>query len=116
MPAAESLSPPRTRGNEFQEIPHLFCLPKREKGPKTGRLIIWRRSRTLVLIHAGRYRGDDMQLWSVLPCAVALFGISMTAAQSVSTSPIPHLEKRGKATQLIVDGRPFLILAGELTN
>ena len=116
MPAAESLSPPRTRGNELQDIPHLFCLPKREKGPKTGRQIIWRRSRTLVLIHAGRYRGNDMQLWSVLPCAVALFGISMTAAQSVSTSPIPHLEKRGKVTQLIVDGRPFLILAGELTN
>ncbi|MBC7828753.1 MAG: DUF5597 domain-containing protein [Chitinophagaceae bacterium] len=29
---------------------------------------------------------------------------------------IPHLEKRGKATQLIVDGQPFLLLAGELHN
>jgi hypothetical protein len=28
----------------------------------------------------------------------------------------PHLEKRGEATQLIVDGRPFLILGGELAN
>jgi hypothetical protein len=29
---------------------------------------------------------------------------------------VPHLEKRGNATQLIVDGRPFLILGGELYN
>jgi beta-galactosidase GanA len=28
----------------------------------------------------------------------------------------PHLEKRGSATQLIVDGEPFLILGGELGN
>lgn len=28
----------------------------------------------------------------------------------------PHLEKRGQATQLTVDGRPFLILGGELGN
>jgi len=40
-----------------------------------------------------------------------MLGFSVADAQ-----PIPHLEKRGKATQLIVDGRPFLILAGELTN
>jgi beta-galactosidase GanA len=31
-------------------------------------------------------------------------------------NPAPHLEKRGSATQLIVDGRPFLILGGELHN
>ena len=29
---------------------------------------------------------------------------------------MPHLEKRGATTQLIVDGRPYLILGGELTN
>src|SRR5271157_1908231 len=29
---------------------------------------------------------------------------------------IPHLEKRGAATQLIVDGQPFLALSGELAN
>jgi beta-galactosidase GanA len=28
----------------------------------------------------------------------------------------PHLEKRGATTQLIVDGKPFLILGGELHN
>ena len=29
---------------------------------------------------------------------------------------LPHLEKRGNATQLIVDGKPFLVLGGELHN
>jgi len=28
----------------------------------------------------------------------------------------PRLEKRGAVTQLIVDGKPFLVLAGELRN
>jgi beta-galactosidase GanA len=31
-------------------------------------------------------------------------------------SDAPHLEKRGVTTQLIVDGKPFLILSGELHN
>jgi len=29
---------------------------------------------------------------------------------------LPHLQKHGSATQLIVDGKPFLILGGELAN
>ncbi len=37
-------------------------------------------------------------------------------AYGMSNENIPHLEKRGNATQLIVDGRPFLMLAGELHN
>jgi hypothetical protein len=57
-----------------------------------------------------------MKLRYVLPCAVALLGLGSADAQPVSTSSIPHIEKRGKAAQLMVDGRPFLILAGELTN
>jgi hypothetical protein len=32
------------------------------------------------------------------------------------TNAAPHLEKRGSATQLVVDGKPFLILGGELHN
>jgi hypothetical protein len=36
--------------------------------------------------------------------------------QSKAVSTIPHLERRGNATQLIVDGKPFLALAGELQN
>ena len=33
-----------------------------------------------------------------------------------AAAAIPHLQKHGTATQLIVDGKPFLILAGELRN
>jgi GH35 family endo-1,4-beta-xylanase len=33
-----------------------------------------------------------------------------------STSQIPHLRKTGVAQQLVVNGRPFLSLAGELQN
>ncbi len=33
-----------------------------------------------------------------------------------SQNPIPHLEKKGAAIQLIVQGKPFLILGGELGN
>ena len=45
-----------------------------------------------------------------------------TAAASAQTKttatapPVAHLEKRGAATQLIVDGKPYLALAGELMN
>ena len=57
-----------------------------------------------------------MKLCYVLLPVAVLLGLGMADAQSVSTASIPHLDKRGKATQLIVDGRPFLMLAGELTN
>jgi beta-galactosidase GanA len=33
-----------------------------------------------------------------------------------TVSGIPHLQKQGTATQLIVDGKPFLALSGELGN
>ena len=33
-----------------------------------------------------------------------------------SHADLPHLEKRGSATQLIVDRKPFLVLGGELHN
>jgi hypothetical protein len=42
-------------------------------------------------------------------------GCLALAAQNAS-SEIPHLRKQGTAAQLIVDGQPFLVLAGELTN
>ncbi len=48
---------------------------------------------------------------------VALFTlVTAASAQSQATPPIARLERRGAATQLIVDGKPFLALAGELTN
>jgi hypothetical protein len=41
----------------------------------------------------------------------------VVTAQGRSGDPaVPHLEKRGQAVQLIVDGKPFLALAGELSN
>jgi len=38
------------------------------------------------------------------------------ASQTPAVSQAPHLERRGAVTQLIVDGKPFLALAGELFN
>jgi len=55
---------------------------------------------------------------STLVCALALVA-SQCKSRSVATtavSEIPHLQKHGTATQLIVDGKPFLALAGELLN
>ena len=48
-----------------------------------------------------------------LSVLVMLAGSGPVHAQSTS---LPHLEQRGRATQLIVDGSPFLILGGELHN
>jgi len=44
---------------------------------------------------------------------LSCFGVKALDAQ---TAAAPHLEKRGAATQLIVDGKPFLMLAAELHN
>ena len=42
--------------------------------------------------------------------------LALVAAQRPTSPEIPHLRKQGTATQLIVEGKPFLALAGELTN
>lgn len=39
-----------------------------------------------------------------------------SSAASSSTPALPHFERRGEATQLIVDGKPFLVLGGEVKN
>jgi hypothetical protein len=44
--------------------------------------------------------------------AFSIAAISLFAQKTA----IPHLEKNGNATQLIVQGKPFLILGGELHN
>ena len=54
-----------------------------------------------------------MRLRNVFLCA--FMGCLALAAQDAA-SEVPHLRKQGTATQLIVDGKPFLVLAGELTN
>ena len=52
----------------------------------------------------------------------ALFCFSLACSLVLATaggqdgSEIPHLRRQGTATQLIVDGQPFLALAGELGN
>jgi hypothetical protein len=51
--------------------------------------------------------------YTFLSVVLGMFVIVSTFAQ---TNPQPHLEKRGVATQLIVDGKPFLILGGEIFN
>jgi hypothetical protein len=50
--------------------------------------------------------------------ALLAFGAALIAVQCYgqTASGIPRLEKQGTATQLIVDGQPFLALAGELGN
>ena len=49
------------------------------------------------------------------PAAVAGQAPSKPAA-TAAAAEIPHLRKQGTATQLIVDGKPFLALSGELAN
>jgi hypothetical protein len=57
-------------------------------------------------------------IYPALVCSFA-FGASQSngrSAPAASASDIPHLQKQGTATQLIVDGKPFLARCGELLN
>jgi hypothetical protein len=45
----------------------------------------------------------------ILSCCTLICSLGLAA-------DIPHLQKQGTATQLIVDDKPFLALAGELHN
>lgn len=49
----------------------------------------------------------------LLAASLAVGQSTLARAQIVMT---PHLENKGKATQLIVDGKPFLMLGGEVRN
>jgi hypothetical protein len=42
--------------------------------------------------------------------------MSALAVVTAYAQAIPHMEKRGDAMQLVVDGKPFLALSGELAN
>jgi len=44
------------------------------------------------------------------------FAALITTSLAAQSTLVPHLEKRGEATQLIVDGKPWLILGGEMAN
>jgi beta-galactosidase GanA len=61
------------------------------------------------------------RLFSNLFCPVLLSGIlAGVSCQFVraeeSSAEIPHLIRQGSATQFVVDGKPFLMLGGELHN
>jgi hypothetical protein len=47
---------------------------------------------------------------------ICLIVFASLSCKTKSKQEIPHLRKQGTATQLIVDGKPFLILGGELYN
>ena len=48
--------------------------------------------------------------------SLTLLLFAATAMAQTSDNKAPYLQKQGKATQLVVDGKPFLILGGELAN
>ena len=54
----------------------------------------------------------------VLACSLVLAGCAGNSKKETTEelAPIPHLEKRGNVTQLIVEGKPYLALGIELTN
>jgi len=59
----------------------------------------------------------------MLFCTILVCPLALVAGQGqtkpvppTAASDIPHLRKQGTATQLIVDGKPFLALCGELSN
>lgn len=47
---------------------------------------------------------------------IAAFLLAGVAVSYAQTLPLPRLQKNGEVTQMVVDGKPFLILAGELHN
>jgi hypothetical protein len=51
----------------------------------------------------------------LISLALILISSTILVAQP-QKADIPHLEKQGTATQLVVDGKPFLILGAELLN
>jgi len=60
-----------------------------------------------------------MKLHTALCCIlICLLAATASLAQTPTQSQpsLPHFEKRGAATQLIVDGKPFIILGGQVAN
>jgi hypothetical protein len=48
--------------------------------------------------------------------AICLFSITHICAQNKAANSIPHLERQGNAAHIVVKGKPFLLIAGELHN
>ena len=49
------------------------------------------------------------------PLAAAMVGAALLSTPALAAD-IPHLAAQGTTKQLVVDGKPFLILGGELAN
>ncbi len=64
----------------------------------------------------------SFQIILALSSALAAFSYAQTENTVSGVEPLansaqlPHLQKQGTATQLIVEGKPFLMIAGELHN
>jgi hypothetical protein len=56
---------------------------------------------------------SQVQLFTLCVCLAAPV---FTATRSAAISEIPHLVRNGTAVQLYVQGRPFLVLGGEVDN
>jgi len=59
---------------------------------------------------------DDMKKRLILLPILLCFAYLVNPTVYAQETTAPHLEKRGTATQLIVDGKPFIMLSGELHN
>ncbi|HZB47155.1 MAG TPA: hypothetical protein VE360_17985, partial [Pyrinomonadaceae bacterium] len=64
--------------------------------------------------HHSARRSKRGGLTFVVACALLLICASWSRAAGQAAPP--HLRKQGTATQLVVDGRPFLVRGGELGN
>jgi beta-galactosidase GanA len=53
---------------------------------------------------------------SLVTAGVGLLMTTTGAQSQTAAAAIPHLQKQGAATQLIVDGKPLLVLGAELNN
>jgi beta-galactosidase GanA len=61
--------------------------------------------------------GSRRSILSAFSCAVAgLLSVAFVSAQPGASSSMPRLEQRGGVTQLVVDGKSFLMLGAELHN
>ena len=69
-------------------------------------------SREKVIMEQKRFKRRVMTV--IVACTLlAAYASTVRGAQK---SSLPHLRRQGTATQLVVDGKPFLILGGELGN
>ena len=65
-----------------------------------------------------RYKLNFIRRCSVAFLVILFYGCKQTTLpeQHREADPIPYLRKQGKTTQLIVEGKPFIVLGGELGN